>query len=100
MFKGLIHNLNVAGNLNGGFAEKAAVFFTLSRLQLKNRLTRKKNTIIRESFSGYKVSAYDYSALSFLFNEVFIANDYYFKSSSKQPLILDCGANIGMSVLY
>src|SRR5436190_6322828 len=100
MLKGLIHNLNVSGNLKGSFAQKARVFFTLLRFQIKNKLKRGKNAVIRENFFGYKVKGYDYSALSFLFNEVFISNDYYFKSSPRQPVIIDCGANIGMSVLY
>jgi len=99
MLKGLIHNLNVSGNLKGSFSQKARVFFTLVRFQVKNKFKR-KSAVIRENFFGYKVKGYDYSALSFLFHEVFVSNEYYFQSAPKQPVIIDCGANIGMSVLY
>ncbi len=33
-------------------------------------------------------------------NEVIIFDEYYFKSGKKDPVIIDCGGNIGMSVLY
>ena len=32
--------------------------------------------------------------------ELFVDKTYFFQSDSKSPLIIDCGANIGMSVLY
>jgi FkbM family methyltransferase len=40
--------------------------------------------------------------MSFLFQhqEIFADEFYYFETQEKQPVILDCGANIGMSVLY
>src|SRR5690606_9860791 len=33
-------------------------------------------------------------------NEIFVANEYSFQSPSSNPVIIDCGANIGVSVLY
>jgi len=35
-----------------------------------------------------------------LFETVFIFDEYYFRTNKKRPLIIDCGANIGISVLY
>lgn len=32
--------------------------------------------------------------------ELFVDKSYYFSTNSTEPLIIDCGANIGMSVLY
>ncbi|MBT3405553.1 FkbM family methyltransferase [Candidatus Woesearchaeota archaeon] len=34
------------------------------------------------------------------FVEIFIHHSYYFESKTERPLIVDCGANIGMSSLY
>lgn len=34
------------------------------------------------------------------FESIFVQELYYFNTSKKQPLIIDCGANIGTSVLY
>lgn len=36
----------------------------------------------------------------YLFKEIFIDEIYNFKSSANQPFIVDCGANIGYSILY
>lgn len=41
-------------------------------------------------------------SLSFIwqFKEIFTDNNYLFKTDSEQPIIYDCGANIGTGVLY
>ncbi|MFR9166885.1 MAG: FkbM family methyltransferase [Dysgonomonas sp.] len=33
-------------------------------------------------------------------NEIFLEKTYLFKASNEKPLILDCGANIGLSVIF
>lgn len=38
--------------------------------------------------------------MEYFINEIFTSNEYYFKPSCKQAFIIDCGAHIGMSVLY
>lgn len=38
--------------------------------------------------------------LDFLFSEIYIHASYYFKTDNDQPTILDCGSNIGLSVLF
>jgi len=48
---------------------------------------------------GLKVSFADFPTFAFLFREVFIKQEYLFKAG-KKPVIVDCGANIGMSVLF
>jgi FkbM family methyltransferase len=35
-----------------------------------------------------------------LYTEIFINNDYYFKSAKKDPVIIDCGGNTGLTMLY
>jgi FkbM family methyltransferase len=42
----------------------------------------------------------DLPSFEFIFNEVFQLEIYKFETESKNPLIIDCGANIGLSVLY
>lgn len=49
---------------------------------------------------GYEVSGFSYFALDYLFREVFLSGEYYFETSNTRPVIIDCGSNIGMSVLY
>lgn len=36
----------------------------------------------------------------YLFKEIFKQKTYYFKSNSDSPVIIDCGANVGMSLVY
>lgn len=38
--------------------------------------------------------------LTIIFFEILIHEDYYFDSNNPTPLILDCGANIGLAVYY
>jgi len=48
----------------------------------------------------YKVKFLDFNLLRYLFNEIFLNKEYYFKTDKKSPTIIDCGSNIGMSILY
>lgn len=56
--------------------------------------------IISQKIFDYTVSAYNYKTLQYLFLEIFISEEYKFHTQVKTPFIIDCGANIGMSVLY
>jgi FkbM family methyltransferase len=52
------------------------------------------------SLLAYKISFFNYPVLINQFEEIFIYKSYRFKSSTKSPLIFDCGSNIGISILY
>jgi FkbM family methyltransferase len=49
---------------------------------------------------GYKISFVNKGQLHFLFNEMYMEAAYWFRASNDCPLIVDCGSNIGMSVLF
>jgi len=100
MITTLFYNLRNSKRFKGTYSEKVSTFFTLTRLQIKSKLFKKRNVVVSESFFNYKIYGYDYDTINYLFNEVFISNQYYFQPSSPKPLIIDCGANIGMAVLY
>jgi FkbM family methyltransferase len=53
-----------------------------------------------ERVLGWSVACFDYPALVDLFEEIFVNRHYVFEASCPRPLILDCGSNIGMSVLF
>lgn len=53
-----------------------------------------------ENVLGARMQVLDYRAFVDVFSEIFVRRDYFFESESKTPLILDCGSNIGMSVLF
>jgi FkbM family methyltransferase len=49
---------------------------------------------------GFQVAAYSLETLAFLYREIFIDLDYYFETDEPAPYIIDCGSNIGMSILF
>ena len=53
-----------------------SIFFALTRLLLKYRFIKTKNKIVSEHFLKYKISGYDYITIAYLFNEIFIADEY------------------------
>jgi FkbM family methyltransferase len=52
------------------------------------------------NFWGRNFEYADSSSFLFIFNEIFEKEIYRFKSDKKSPVIIDCGSNIGLSVLY
>jgi len=75
--------------------EKARFNFSLMNLSQKERYTPTCITL-----SGKEIKLVD--SLSFLWTyvEIFENEIYKFKASSSSPTIIDCGANIGLSILY
>jgi FkbM family methyltransferase len=49
---------------------------------------------------GYRIRFMDHSFLLHLFEEIFIREIYFFQTSHTSPFIVDCGSNIGLSLLY
>jgi len=77
-----------------------AVFYTLLSLYIKSKLSKKNNRIITHNIDRFIVRAYDYPTLIQLYREIFLEAVYRFETTETKPLIIDCGANIGMSVLF
>jgi FkbM family methyltransferase len=42
----------------------------------------------------------DYPSFLMLFGQVFLNDEYFFKSETDRPFVIDCGANVGMSIAY
>jgi len=49
---------------------------------------------------GYEWHFVTHKTFIYLLSEVFDSDEYYFNTDSRQPLVLDCGANIGAATLY
>ena len=49
---------------------------------------------------GYQLSYPDEKTFKGLFDQIFIWQEYAFKTHSETPLIIDCGSNIGLSVIF
>ena len=51
-------------------------------------------------FLGHRLEYFNQSDALFLIHEIFVNTAYTFESSNPRPRIVDCGANIGMAVLF
>ena len=83
---------------NYSVAQKFQIFFFLLSNIFNDLFGNKKKEISQEIF-GFKISAFDYHTLKYLFKEIFLSEEYVFEASTNAPRIIDCGANIGMSIL-
>lgn len=53
-----------------------------------------------EHFLDYRVEVPDYDVFLAIFRQIFVRHTYYLETKNSSPKIIDCGGNIGMSVLY
>lgn len=53
-----------------------------------------------EHFLGYTVAFANYSLFFEIFRQVFVRQAYYMYVGKQDPAIIDCGGNMGMSVMY
>ncbi len=77
-------------------------------LKRKIRLAYLKTIVLRHydaannvaEIGDHRVKFCTYASYAHLFNEIFVDQQYYFVADRENPLIIDCGSNIGVSVLY
>jgi FkbM family methyltransferase len=72
----------------------------MEKEQRRKLLSAKRYTNGKANIFGKEVNIVD--SLSFLFQkeEIFQREVYYFESENKNPVIIDAGSNIGLSVIY
>lgn len=69
--------------------------FAVKKLRKTPRYTQTSTNIL-----GKEIQLVDTASFLFMYKEIFEQQIYKFKSKNTQPFIIDCGANIGLSVLY
>ena len=52
------------------------------------------------TYPGFICKVVDKSSFLFMYEEIFDKEIYKFKSDTNSPFIIDCGSNIGLSVIY
>ncbi len=72
------------------------------QMYLKSKLFFKKRYQLVENlkFDNYKIDIIDAKSFLAQYDEIFVNHSYQFKTKSQNPIIIDCGSNIGLSVLY
>jgi FkbM family methyltransferase len=88
------------GNLPDGYRKR--LLESYAKLKFKELFAKPQSTgaIERESIFGRTLHFSDYTFFVTMFEEIFIDRIYWFESATDSPVILDCGSNIGLSVLF
>lgn len=74
-------------------------FRTFTRLFLQNSV-KKRYTEYVVTANSFKFRVADMKSFVWQYQEIFLHKFYAFNTTSKHPVIYDCGANIGTSVLF
>jgi len=79
-----------------------ALLCTFLRLEFKRKILVELfgRRLTSEHVFGQTIHFGDYSIFTLVFGEVYLSGVYYFPTGIKAPLIIDGGANIGVSVAY
>ena len=82
-------------NRRKNILEKLSIRNELKRISLIPRYTRFPTNIF-----GTTIEGLDAASFVFMYREIFETKIYQFNSNNPNPLIVDCGTNIGLSVIY
>jgi len=93
----LLRKINQIKSLEFGDELKRQLLYTWFKVSILKKHDSKNSMV---NILDYKVKFLDYTLFRYLFNEIFLSKEYYFKSTKDNPVIIDCGSNIGISVLY
>jgi FkbM family methyltransferase len=72
-------------------------YYYLLRFQLLGKAKRGEKRLMR--FPGMKLWTYDPLSVLWQYKEIVLENGYHLDSLSPEVVILDCGANVGMSIV-
>lgn len=79
---------------------KMHLSYLLKRIQNQPKSTINRFTPLETIFLGKKLYIHDINSFNLGYNELFKQEMYKFIANKKNPYIVDCGANLGMSVIY
>ncbi len=76
------------------------VYYNALRISIKKWLTLRGYEVSKENFLGYSVFITNYTDLRSYYFENFVQKTYLFTTKNKRPIIIDCGSNMGLTVLF
>lgn len=85
-----------------GHSKKTKLMILLIWIKINFKFIFLKNlfSLKSERIFGYKINAFNYGDIRYLFEEIFYKSEYLFKSENEKPVIFDCGANIGFATIF
>jgi FkbM family methyltransferase len=95
--KSVSKTIRAAGDI-GGIAGASGVPYTI-----KERVSLVRARMSRQNETGllnYRVNYLNRASFRIVLREVFFQGEYFFESETDAPVILDCGANIGLATLF
>jgi len=87
----------IAAKKAGPGAGRASILSGFLRLKAKRLMNGEDKTAW---VLDYRVDYLDLENLEYLYREIFIARAYEMSFDTPNPVIIDCGSNIGMSILF
>jgi FkbM family methyltransferase len=84
----------------GGTRSFLPTFLLLLNLYVKSWRARKNKVRVAKRIGQFTFYAFDYPTLINLYREIFLKEVYRTDLGSSEPFIIDCGSNVGISVLY
>ena len=100
MLKRILQNALDAVEAAPTFPKQLSIFSTLCTLNFKAKFLESNDQLCAQKFHEFKAYGHSYLSLTYLYEEIFREKNYFFQSQTDTPLIIDCGANIGVSMLY
>lgn len=95
----LFENFKLTLRYNSSIYEKLITFWILNSLTFKSFFFENSKEKFQKIFT-FKVYTYSFRVLRYLYIEIFVNNDYLFRTEKNNPIIFDCGANIGLATLF
>lgn len=81
-------------------AKKVRIALAYTKLIAQHIIYAARFNVTTTHSLGLRIKADFHDTICALFGETFVRHEYYFKPANDNPLIFDCGANIGFSTLY
>jgi FkbM family methyltransferase len=91
----LLHQAKQAAKLRFGKDEFGMRWWQLRQMEFAPRYLHTYSTML-----GKRVELTDPLGFSICYREIFLTQLYKFTALGDSPLIIDCGANVGLSVIY
>ncbi len=93
-------SIRIVKGKNLNIYKKVILFYYYTKVSIVNFLNGRIINLKSIKFLSFQIYFDSISELDMLVGEVFVHEPYHFESTKDNPVIYDCGGNIGISVLY